>query len=302
MKYLLAAAEYLLAQEEPSLPSGVPDIPAWSRALWDAGRAHLRAMVDQRLEHASGSLTRQQHPQYRGDLESGGPKAVHRWLVRNGARDLLFAQEIAHVVRWIQDIEVVMAGRMNSEGMYVLLETTRGILSKDHADTCCLAHHLGCAYQDEGRLARAIDIYQDTLARRQRVLGERHSDTLITANNLACAYRGAGQVARAIVMLRRITEQCTQQFGPEHPQTLVGANNLARAYEMDGDQDGAAQTYQTALVHAQRTLGDHHPLTLALSDGLAQVRRAIPSRISYRVPQEQTSLPGAAGALPRQWS
>ena len=58
--------------------------------------------------------------------------------------------------------------------------------------------NLAGAYQAAGDLGRAIPLYEQTLAGRQRVLGEDHPDTLTSRNNLADAYQAAGDLGRAI--------------------------------------------------------------------------------------------------------
>ena len=52
-------------------------------------------------------------------------------------------------------------------------------------------------------LAKAITLYQDTLAARERVLGPDHPDTLSSRNNLAGAYQSAGDLATAIPLYHR---------------------------------------------------------------------------------------------------
>ena len=66
------------------------------------------------------------------------------------------------------------------------------MLGPDHPDTLTSRNNLADAYQSAGRLDRAIPLYEQTLADRERVLGPDHPDTLASRNNLAYAYQSAG--------------------------------------------------------------------------------------------------------------
>ena len=66
------------------------------------------------------------------------------------------------------------------------------MLGADHPDTLTSRNNLAGAYQSAGDLDRAIPLYEQTLADRQRVLGADHPDTLTSRNNLAYAYQAAG--------------------------------------------------------------------------------------------------------------
>ena len=66
------------------------------------------------------------------------------------------------------------------------------MLGADHPDTLTSRNNLAVAYQDAGRLGRAIPLFERTLADHERVLGPDHPDTLTSRNNLAAAYQAPG--------------------------------------------------------------------------------------------------------------
>ena len=74
----------------------------------------------------------------------------------------------------------------------------RDQLGDDHPDTLESMSNLAKAYQDAGRLDKAIPILELALAKRRDKLGEEHADTLESMNDLAVAYWEEGQLARAI--------------------------------------------------------------------------------------------------------
>ena len=76
------------------------------------------------------------------------------------------------------------------------------------------------AYQDAGRLAEAIPLFERTLADREQVLGDTHPDTLTSRNNLAAAYQAAGRLDEAIPLFERTLADREQILGadpPRHP-------------------------------------------------------------------------------------
>ena len=85
------------------------------------------------------------------------------------------------------------------------------------------------AYQDAGDLGRAIPLYEQALADRQRVLGADHPDTLGSRNNLAAAYRAAGDLGRAIPLFEQALADCVRVLGADHPLTKIVRGNLAAA-------------------------------------------------------------------------
>ena len=57
-------------------------------------------------------------------------------------------------------------------------------------------NNLAIAYQDAGRTAEAIALYEEDLPDFERVLGTDHPDTLRTRDNLALARQAASRTAR----------------------------------------------------------------------------------------------------------
>jgi len=94
-------------------------------------------------------------------------------------------------------------------------------------------------------LAKAITLYQDTLAARERVLGPDHPDTLSSRNNLAGAYQSAGDLAKAITLYQDTLAASERVLGEEHPISRTVRLNLDRATQAAEDsaahEPGAAQ-------------------------------------------------------------
>ena len=86
----------------------------------------------------------------------------------------------------------------------------------------------------EWELARAIPLFEQTLADRRRLLGEEHPDTLSSADSLAHAYESAGRLEQALPLFEQTLADCRRLLGAEHPLTKTLAANLQRARTATG--------------------------------------------------------------------
>ena len=111
---------------------------------------------------------------------------------------------------------------------------------------------LGSATRTAGRLAEAIEAFEDTLNRRKLKAGPRDPDTLVTMNNLATTYHDAGELDRAVPLLEETVKAQEAVRGPNHPDTLIAMNNLARAYQGTGKLD-------PAVAHDRRRSSGNRP-------------------------------------------
>jgi tetratricopeptide (TPR) repeat protein len=84
-----------------------------------------------------------------------------------------------------------------------------------------LAH----AYRAAGDLGRAIPLYEQALADRERVLGADHPDTLASRTNLAYVCQTVGDLGRAIPLYEETLAECERVLDQDHPVTkAVRAN------------------------------------------------------------------------------
>jgi Tetratricopeptide repeat len=56
-------------------------------------------------------------------------------------------------------------------------------------------NNLAVAYQEAGRAAEAIPLFERTLAALQRMLGPEHPDVVTARDNLVCVHKEAGRVS-----------------------------------------------------------------------------------------------------------
>ena len=93
------------------------------------------------------------------------------------------------------------------------------MLGPDDPETLTSQNNLASAYQDAGRTAEAIRLYELNLEVRERLLGPDHPSTLTSRGNLAAAYQDAGRAAEAIPLLERTLADRERVLGPDHPDT-----------------------------------------------------------------------------------
>jgi tetratricopeptide (TPR) repeat protein len=119
------------------------------------------------------------------------------------------------------------------------------------------------AYEDAGRVADAIRLFEQILAGRERLLGPDDRDTMRSRNDLARAYRKAGRTADAIPLVEQTLVARERLFGADHPSTLASRNNLASAYRATGRAAEAIPLFEENIAGCERLFGADHPKTLA---------------------------------------
>ena len=150
-----------------------------------------------------------------------------------------------------------------------VLAATTALLGADHPGPLTSRNNLAGAYETAGRLAEAIDLYEQTRTDRERILGPDHPNTLTSRNNLAGAYETAGRLAEAIDLYEQTRTDAERILGPDHPNTLTSRNNLAGAYQSAGRLAEAIDLYEQTRTDAERILGPDHPNTLTSRNNLA---------------------------------
>src|SRR5215831_15071033 len=143
------------------------------------------------------------------------------------------------------------------------------LLGPDHPDTLSAQNNLALAYQQKGRAAEALTLFERALAGRERVLGADHPDTLSSQSNLAIAYQEAGWFGEALTLFERALAGRERVLGADHPDTLSSQSNLAIAYQEAGWFGEALTLFERALAGRERVLGADHPDTLSSQSNLA---------------------------------
>ena len=78
---------------------------------------------------------------------------------------------------------------------------------------------LAAAYHSAGKMATALQLYEQACEGYERVLGADHPETLDRRANLAYAYYAVGRLTDATTMLRDTVERCERVLPPGDPLT-----------------------------------------------------------------------------------
>jgi tetratricopeptide (TPR) repeat protein len=166
--------------------------------------------------------------------------------------------------------------------------------------------NLAVAYRAGGQLARALPLYEETLAKTKAKLGPDHPDTLDSMGNLGKTYCDANQGEKAAAILKEFVAGCRKRAKPENPQFagLLGQVSLellkcrqhAAAEEMlreclairEKKLPGSWLTFNTQSMLGEALLGrkkyaDAEPQLLAGYAGMKKHEKTIPPQGKVRL-------------------
>jgi tetratricopeptide (TPR) repeat protein len=129
-------------------------------------------------------------------------------------------------------------------------------------------NNLAGAYQEAGRQAEAIPVYEQTLALSKSKLGLEHPHTLQTMDKLAAAYVEAGRLPEGVALEEQALKLKKAKLGPDHPDSLTSMGNLAKAYQAVGRQSEAIAMFEQTLRRQKAKLGPDHRDTLVTMENL----------------------------------
>jgi tetratricopeptide (TPR) repeat protein len=135
-------------------------------------------------------------------------------------------------------------------------------LGPDDPDTLAAATELAHAYWAHGRLADALALVEDTLARRRSILGEDNPATLRSASDLAQTMGELGELQQARVLAEDALAKRRDALGPDHPETLRTASNLSATLSALGEYEAARELAEDTLTRLTQVLGPDYPNTL----------------------------------------
>lgn len=145
---------------------------------------------------------------------------------------------------------------------------------------------LAGAYNTQGRLAKAEELFRKLLAVRQRHAGAGDRNTLTVALNLGMALGNQGKHSEAEAVFRVTLPRMQRVLGPEHEHTLRTAGELAAVLQNQRKYDETEPLLRDTLAVQRRVHGDGHYDTLMTCKGLATLfintRRHIDAEVMSR--------------------
>lgn len=134
-------------------------------------------------------------------------------------------------------------------------------------------HRLGNLFHAQGKLDDSVEMYQKSLAGKERVLGQNHPSTLDTVSDLGNLYRERGKLEEVEDIYRRAIAGYKEALGPDHPSTFKAVGNLGNLYRDQGKLAEAEEMYQQALAGKERVLGRENTSTLNTVSNLGNLYR-----------------------------
>jgi tetratricopeptide (TPR) repeat protein len=186
------------------------------------------------------------------------------------------------VIRYSDDSESEVASLLEKVGVCLYqtgdyrgarehLERSLEICERTGSDTLGVTGFLAEVYDSQGNYSKALEWYDQALARQERSLGRDHPDTLTTVNNMALVYGNQGDYTKALEWYDRALAGQERSLGRDHPSTLTTVNNMALVYKNQGDYTKALELYDWALAGQERSLGRDNPSTLTTVNNMASV-------------------------------
>jgi serine/threonine protein kinase len=171
-----------------------------------------------------------------------------------------------------QGLVLLASGRMKEAelALKAALEQLRRSHGELSLDAASAGGSLAAVYADTGRLADAIALDRESVARTRALYGPRHPEVASALNNLGTHLsQDPASIDEALATLRAAVDISLEVRGRNHPYTGTTINNLGLAATRGG-RHAEAETYlREALAIRLQTLGPDHPDTAATKVNLA---------------------------------
>ena len=130
-------------------------------------------------------------------------------------------------------------------------------------------HASGEAFEEQGKFAKARELYAESLQATKEVYGDISIKTLSSYNNFASVLFKQGHEAEAQKIYENTLENSRQLLGELHPITLSTANNLLHVYLSQGVLLAHSAFVEDTYRKAKKTWGMQHPSTIKIGTGVA---------------------------------
>ncbi|KIW67730.1 hypothetical protein PV04_06962 [Phialophora macrospora] len=169
----------------------------------------------------------------------------------------------------------------------------------EHPLTLSSMFELGRALHGDGRVEKALRVFQQLLPLNERVLGRLDACTLDTLDAICEELCNIGKYELSLVHLVDERQRCEQALGPEHERTIRVLVDLANMSKLLDKTDEASSMFSLALDRSKRGLGARHALTLAiLNDRRGLKAPSPPNTEEMKALLRQNGLPVSTEPFP----
>jgi tetratricopeptide (TPR) repeat protein len=137
----------------------------------------------------------------------------------------------------------------------------RAKLGPDDPATLIALHNLAATYREDGQLAKALPLLEESLRLTKAKHGAGHPEVVLSLNSLGAGYQQAGRPDRAVPLLEEALPLARAKLGNNDPNTLSVTANLAACYWAVGELDKSIPLFEQALRLEESNLGRRHPKT-----------------------------------------
>src|SRR5262249_26068247 len=106
--------------------------------------------------------------------------------------------------------------------------------------------------------SKAMELFSQALATRERMLGAEHPDTATNFSDLASVLRDLGDYSGARPLYGRTLAIREKLLGPQHPETAQSLDDLGCLMMQQSDFAGAEPLFERALAIRETVLGPQH--------------------------------------------
>jgi tetratricopeptide (TPR) repeat protein len=148
------------------------------------------------------------------------------------------------------------------------VQNIKAQLGSEHPRTLSSMFELGMALHRDGRIEKALCIFQQLLPLRDKVLGPHHVDSISTLDAICEELYNLGKYAPCLSSLNQEMQRCEEAFGEQNEKTIRLLVDIGHITKELGKLEDASSAFSMALERSKTGLGARHLLTLAISNDM----------------------------------
>lgn len=172
------------------------------------------------------------------------------------------------------------------------VQQNKSRLGLEHPRTLRSMFELGQALHGDGRVARALQVFQELLPLNEKLHGRSHPYTLEILDAVCEELCNMGKFEQSLALLIDERQRCEEALGLQHEHTIRVLIDIAHMSNILGKTDETSSVFALALDRSQRSLGENHNVTLAIKNDLRKVKGpSLPDLEKMKALLRQSGLP-----------